>query len=248
MAITWQAATVVAIKHETRTARTLVLRVPTWRGHLAGQHLDLRLTAEDGYTAVRAYSIASAQQAAGADEHDVELTIEQIEDGEVSPYLVSQLSVGDRLEVRGPVGRWFVWRPQQTEPVQLVAGGSGIVPLMAMVRASAALAADGAAAPMRLLYSVRTPDTAIFADELRALDARNLVELTMIYTRGGPEGWSRRVGRIDGADVVVACWPPDAGPTCYVCGPSGFVESAAGLLIAAGHDPDLIRTERFGSD
>lgn len=247
MAITWQVASVVALRQETRTARTIVLRVPTWRGHLAGQHLDVRLTAEDGYTAVRSYSIASSYQAQAPQEHDVELTIEQIEDGEVSPYLVMQLGVGDKVEVRGPVGRWFVWRPQQTEPVQLIAGGSGIAPLMAMVRASAALVADGSAAPMRLLYSARSPATTIFAEELHDLDARNLVELTMVYTRSGPEGWPRRIGRVHAADIVVACWPPDTGPTCYVCGPSAFVETATGLLVAAGHNPDLIRTERFGS-
>lgn len=246
MAVTWQVAKVVALRQETATARTLVLRIPTWRGHIAGQHLDVRLTAEDGYTAVRSYSIASSYEAQAPDEHDVELTIEQIEDGEVSPYLVMQLDVGDRVEVRGPIGGWFVWRPQQTEPIQLVAGGSGIAPLMAMVRASRALVAEGAIVPFRLLYSVRNPATAMFAQELHALDAQSLVELTMIYTRGGPEGWRRRIGRIDAADIVAACWAPDAGPTCYVCGPTAFVESAAGLLIGAGHSPDLIRTERFG--
>lgn len=247
MALSWAVATVVGLRSETATARTIVLRIPTWRGHIAGQHLDIRLTAEDGYTAVRSYSIASSYEARTPGEHDVELTIERTDDGEVSPYLVMQLGMGDRVEVRGPIGGWFVWRPEQREPIQLIAGGSGIVPLMAMVRASRALVAQGTIAAMRLLYSVRSPAAAIFGEELRTLDAQNLVELTMVYTRSAPHGWPRRIGRIDAADIVVSCWAPDVAPTCYVCGPTAFVESASGLLVGAGHPGELIRTERYGS-
>jgi ferredoxin-NADP reductase len=237
----WAPGTVASIKQESATARTLLLEVPQWVGHIAGQHVDVRLTAEDGYTAVRSYSIASAPNAGS-----FELTVEQIEDGEVSPYLGMQLAVGDRLEVRGPIGGWFVWRPAQTEPIQLIAGGSGIVPLMSMVRAAQTRVSDGLVAPMRLLYSVRSPQTAIYADELRRLDAAGSIQLTMVYTRDAPEGWTQGTGRIKDYQVIVSAWPPDTAPTCYVCGPSPFVETAASLLIGAGHDPSLIRTERFG--
>ncbi len=247
MSLGWQPATLVGVRPETATARTLILRVPTWPGHVAGQHLDVRLTAADGYTAVRSYSIASAHAADTPAAGEVELTIEQILEGEVSPYLATRLGVGDRVEVRGPIGRWFVWRPSQSEPIQLVAGGSGIAPIMAMVRASRPLVADGALDPMRLLYSTRGPETAIFGAELHALHEAGLVELTMAYTRTAPEGWPRPVGRLAPADVAAFCWGPDAQPTCYVCGPNGFVESAAELLLGAGHDPDRIRTERFGA-
>jgi ferredoxin-NADP reductase len=244
--VIWKTASIVALKQETATGRTLVLRVPGWRGHLAGQHVDVRLTASDGYTAVRSYSIASARHEPRESAEDIELTIEQIDDGEVSPYLGVQSAVGDLLEVRGPIGRWFVWRPEQREPIQLVAGGSGIAPLMAMVRASQPLVADGTIPPMRLLYSVRTAQSAIFADELRRLDEANLVELSMVYTRTAPPGWAHRVGRLADTELIANAWPPDRGPTCYVCGPTPFVETAASLLVAAGHDPDAIRTERFG--
>jgi ferredoxin-NADP reductase len=246
--LSWQPASVVALRRETETARTIVLRIPSWRGHVAGQHLDVRLTAADGYTAVRSYSIASSAAAAGsAGAHDVELTIEQVEDGEVSPYLATMLSVGNQVEVRGPIGAWFVWRPEQQESIQLIAGGSGIVPLMAMVRAARPLVADRQIRPMRLLYSVRSPATAVYADELRRLHSADLLELTMVYTRGAPEGWPGRVGRLADAELALACWPPDTEPTSYVCGPSPFVEVAAAGLVRLGHDPDRIRTERFGS-
>lgn len=255
MSVTWRAATVLALRQETSTARTIVLRVPGWRGHIAGQHVDVRLTAADGYSAVRSYSIASAPASApGAASGPgqlgpevVELTVELVDDGEVSSYLVTMLAVGDQVEIRGPLGGWFVWRSTQQEPIQLIAGGSGIVPLMSMIRASRALVSDRRIRPMRLLYSVRTPATAVYAEELRRLQSSELVELTMVYTRSAPEGWGGRVGRITGGQVAVACWPPEREPTCYVCGPTPFVEVAASLLVAAGHDPDRVRTERFGS-
>ncbi|MBA9003497.1 ferredoxin reductase [Thermomonospora cellulosilytica] len=237
--LTWRVGTVRAVRDETPTARTLVLDVPGWPGHEAGQHVDVRLTAADGYTAVRSYSLANAPDA-----DRVELTVQQVPDGEVSPYLTQALAVGDPLEIRGPVGGWFVWRPDQPEPVQLVAGGSGIVPLMAMVRAHGT---SGGRAPMRLLYSVRDPASALYRAELADRAASDGgPEVTYAYTRAAPPGWPRTPGRIDADLLAAATWPPEAGPSCYVCGPTGFVERVADLLVAAGHEPTRIRTERFG--
>ena len=236
----WRVGTVLALRDETATARTITLTVPGWPGHLAGQHVDVRLTAADGYSAVRSYSIASASN----HEIRVEITVERLADGEVSPYLTQQVGVSDRLELRGPIGSWFVWRVQQTEPVQLVAGGSGIVPLMAMVRSRASVSS---AAPFRLLYSVREPAAALYRDELQALANRDAsVSLSYAYTRATPPGWTRPPGRIDAALIAGTTWPASLGPTCYVCGPTSFVENAASLLTACGHRPDRIRTERFG--
>lgn len=235
----WRAGTVLERRKETATAYTLVLDVPDWPGHDAGQHLDVRLTAPDGYSASRSYSIANA-----ANGTRVELTIEELHDGEVSPYLAEGVSVGDPLEVRGPIGGWFVWRPTQEEPVQLIAGGSGVVPLMAMIR-TRALAGSGA--PFRLLYSVRAPQSIIYSDELmmRAKDDNGL-DVAFAYTRTIPDGWLRAPKRIDAAVLMETTIPPEQKPSCYVCGPTPFVETAANLLIAAGHDPDRIKTERFG--
>jgi ferredoxin-NADP reductase len=238
--LTWHVGTVAAVRAETPTARTIAFDVPDWPGHLAGQHVDLRLTAPDGYSAVRSYSIASAPSS----DRRVEITVERLPDGEVSPYLTQELAVGDRLELRGPIGGWFVWRPQQTEPVQLVAGGSGIVPLMAMIRARAASESRGA---FRLLYSVREPGAAYYADELRTYAADAVVSLAYAYTRTTPKDWPRPAARIDAGLVAQATWPPDVSPTCYVCGPTAFVESAAALLTAAGNPAAKIRTERFGA-
>src|ERR1700746_3901771 len=172
----WRAGTVVALRDETPTARTITLEVSDWPGHLAGQHVDVRLTAPDGYSAVRSYSITSGPNP----ERRVELTVERLPDGEVAPYLTQEVAVGDRLELRGPIGGWFVWRPQQTEPIQLIAGGSGIVPLMAMIRSRVA---TGSAAPFRLLYSVREPGAVFYRDDLQKLSDRdNKVSLTYAYT------------------------------------------------------------------
>jgi ferredoxin-NADP reductase len=236
--LTWQVATVARVRDETATARTLVLDVPAWPGHLAGQHVDVRLTAPDGYRATRSYSVASAP-----DGDRVELTVERLADGEVSPYLAGVLAAGDPLEIRGPVGGWFVWRPGQPGPVQLLGGGSGVVPLMAMVRAHAAA---GAGDGVRMLYSVRRPAAVIYAAELDTRSARGNLALTVAYTREAPPGWTRPPGRVDAALVAGACWPPSASPTSYVCGPTPFVETVADLLVGAGHDPASIRTERFG--
>lgn len=211
---------------ETATAVTLVFSVPEWPGHVAGQHLDLRLTAEDGYRAQRSYSIASA---AGAER--VELTVQRVADGEVSPYLTEVLEPGDVVELRGPVGGWFVWRPDDPGPVLLVGGGSGIVPLMAMLRTRREI---GSTTPFRSLYSVRTPADRFYVDEPG-------VEITHLYTRSIPPGWPRPPGRLTAEDIR---WTTDA--TCFVCGPTGFVEAAANLLVDLGHDPARIRTERFG--
>jgi ferredoxin-NADP reductase len=236
----WRVGTVVALHDETPTARTIALNVSDWPGHIAGQHVDVRLTASDGYSAVRSYSIASAPN---SDTH-IELTVERLRDGEVSPYLTQELTVGDRLELRGPIGGWFVWRTQQTEPIQLIAGGSGIVPLMAMIRSRLS---TGIAAPFRLLYSVREPEAVLYRDELEALpNHEHSMSITYAYTRLAPKGWPRPPGRIDAALIANTTWPSSLAPTCYVCGPTSFVESTAGLLSASGNNSDKIRTERFG--
>ena len=236
----WRVGKVIALRDETATARTITLQIPDWPGHLAGQHVDVRLTAPDGYSAVRSYSIASALDAVGR----IEITVERLPDGEVSPYLTTQVAVGEPLELRGPIGGWFVWRPEQTEPIQLVAGGSGIVPLMAMIRSRRA---THGGAPFRLLYSVREPDAVWYGRELQPPAASDpSVSVTYAYTRAVPEGWPRRPGRIDAALIASMTWPSRLSPTCYVCGPTSFVERAADLLAAAGNGPDRIRTERFG--
>jgi ferredoxin-NADP reductase len=236
----WHTGTAVALYDETPWARTITLEVPDWPGHVAGQHVDVRLTAPDGYSAVRSYSIASAP-----DQRRLEITVERLPDGEVSPYLTQQVVVGDRLELRGPIGGWFVWRAQQTEPVQLIAGGSGIVPLMSMLRSRVSA---GSTAPFRLLYSVREPGAAFYRDELVTIVDRDRgVSIDYAYTRAAPKDWPRRPARIDAALIASATWPSRFGPTFYVCGPTSFVETAAGLLSANGNSSDKIKTERFGT-
>lgn len=237
--MSWLVGTVVETRDESATARSLILSVPDWPGHTAGQHVDVRLTAPDGYTAVRSYSIASAPGDAR-----IELTVEQLPDGEVSPYLAHTLKSGDRLELRGPIGGWFVWTPAQTEPVQLVAGGSGLVPIMAMMRARAI---SGSTAPFRLLYSVRQPDAVLYARDLARLSAGiDGVGVTYAYTRITPPGWAQPAQRVNAELIRAATFPADKHPTCYVCGPTAFVETAADLLTAAGHDAGRVKTERFG--
>lgn len=237
--LTWQVARLAEFRTETPTARTVVLDVPGWPGHFAGQHVDVRLTAEDGYSTQRSYSLA-----APSDGDRIELTVQMVPDGEVSSYLTEVFSTGDVVEVRGPVGGWFVWRPAQTEPVLLVAGGSGIVPLMAMIRARRAA---GVRTPFRLIYSVRAPDDRYYAAELRSLQrAGDGLDIAYIYTRAAPEGWPRAPGRIGADDIAAHGWPPDMEPSCFVCGPTGFVEAVADILIALDHDPRRIKTERFG--
>lgn len=239
--VTWRPATIVGLHDETPTARTLTLAVRDWPGHVAGQHVDVRLTAPDGYSAVRSYSVASAPSSDG----HIQITVERLPNGEVSPYLTQEVVVGDELELRGPVGGWFVWRSDQTEPVQLVAGGSGIVPLMAMIRSRSSA---GSRTLFRLLYSVREPGAVFYRDELRALsEQREPVIVTYAYTRATPRDWPRPAGRIDAELIASGTWPSTVDATSYVCGPTSFVENTTELLIAAGQDREKIRTERFGA-
>ena len=236
-------ATVTEVRRENERAVTIVLDVPGWPGHLAGQHVDVRLTAEDGYQAQRSYSVASAP-----DGDRVELTVVEVEDGEVSEYLTTIVAAGDQLEVRGPVGGWFVWRPDAPgpfRPVMLVAGGSGLVPLMAMIRVRAGSAAK---VPFRVVYSVRDPGSLLYREELDRLSRRDGgLHVTFAFTRTAPPGSAWRAGRITARLLAEAGWPSVDEPDVFVCGPTGFVESAANLLVDLGHDPQRIRTERFGS-
>jgi len=233
---TWRDATLVERRVETPSAVTLVLDVDGWPGHLPGQHVDVRLTALDGYTATRSYSVAAPEEDAR-----VELTVQRVRDGEVSSFLADGLAVGDAVRLRGPVGGWFVWRPGQPGPVLLVAGGSGVVPLMSMLRAR-----DDGAPPFRLVYSVREPDDVIYRDELAKLTATDGVDVRLVHTRRAPDGAARPAGRVHVDDLVAAGWDAEDEPTCYVCGPTGFVEGVADLLVGLGHAADHIRTERFG--
>lgn len=226
--IRWRAARLAKVRDENPTARTLVFDVPGWPGHLPGQHVDVKLTAEDGYTARRSYSLAAPD--------GVELTVQRVNDGEVSPYLTQDMELGDELELRGPVGGWFVWRPTAPAPVLLVAGGAGIVPLMAMIRARRAAQVD---TPFRLVYALRSSEQLYYADELLRPDPA--VAVALAYTRTAPEGHQRAPGRLTAAD-----FSPYVPADCYVCGPTGFVEAAAALLVELGHDPARIKTERFG--
>ena len=236
----WRVTTVIALHDETATARTIRFEVQGWPGHIAGQHVDVRLTAPDGYSAVRSYSIASAPNS----ERIIDITVERLPDGEVSPYLTQEVAVGDRLELRGPIGGWFVWRSQQTEPIQLIAGGSGIVPLMAMIRSRMSA---GSSAPFRLLYSVREPEAVWYRNELHGLSERSpSLGITYAYTRTTPKDWPRPPGRIDAGLIASETWPSNFRPTCYICGPTSFVETVAGLLTESGNSSDRIRTERFG--
>jgi ferredoxin-NADP reductase len=234
--VPWQPATVREVVAETPGARTIVLDVDGWTGHRAGQHVDVRLTAEDGYQAQRSYSIASAPEAGV-----VELTVERIDDGEVSPYLVDELRPGDSFEVRGPIGGHFTWSVDEGGPLLLVAGGSGLVPLMSMLRHRAA---RGAAVQVHLLVSARSAADLLYADELATLEPREGLLIAHTYTRHAPPGWTGWSRRIDAA--MIAAVTPGASARAYVCGPTSYVERANDLLVAGGHDPREIRSERFG--
>ena len=235
----WRLARVDEVRPETARVASLALDVPGWAGHLAGQHVDLRLVAEDGYQAERSYSIASAP-----DGQRVELTVERLDDGEVSPYLVGEVRRGDQLELRGPIGGYFVWRPELGGPLLLVAGGSGVVPLMAMLRHRAA---TGSSVPTRLLYSSRTLEDVIFRAELERLAAAgDGLTVTHTLTRAQPPGWQGYARRIDAALLREVGWDPAERPLAYVCGPTRLVEAVASELVALGHDPLRVRTERFG--
>ncbi|WP_255579152.1 ferredoxin reductase [Cryobacterium sp. PAMC25264] len=227
---------------ETRTARTLRLRLPGLTSHRPGQHVDVRLTAPDGYTAVRSYSVASARPG-----DELELTVEELSDGEVSPYLVHQVAVGDQLEVRGPVGGWFVWDPADPSPVQLIAGGSGVVPLMAMVRAHAAAgSAPGYEAPFRLLYSVRSPDSAYYGPELGDLAQPPILTVDYVYTRVAPAGSLTPPRRLDAPTLLASIIPVSQNPAFFICGATAFVESVSDWLVQAGYPAERIKTERYG--
>ncbi len=245
--IVWRIATVLDVVRETPATRTLVLDVPEWPGHRAGQHVDVRLTAEDGYQAERSYSIASPPE-----EGPLALTIERLDDGEVSPYLTDELRAGDRIELRGPIGGYFVWDVPQGGPLLLVAGGSGIVPLMAILRHRAlALTSAGADArygiPARLLYSSRGWADVIYRDELQRMAERDAaLEVTFTITREPPEGWTGFHRRIDRMMLAEVSWPPAERPRVFVCGPTPLVESVATALVQLGHDPAHVKTERFG--
>ena len=235
--LTWQAATVGQVIDETASVRTLELQVPEWPGHRAGQHLDVRLTAEDGYIAEREYSIASAPG------EPVAITVERLEDGEVSPYLTEELRVGDDLEMRGPVGGYFVWDADHDRgPLLLLAGGSGIVPLRSILRHRER---TGSAVPTRLLYSSRSLPDVIYREELDRYGSG--VEVIYTLTRRQPPGWTGRAGRVDAAMLAEVAWPAGQDPLAFVCGPTSFVETVAEALVGLGYPPQHVKTERFGA-
>jgi ferredoxin-NADP reductase len=238
--LSWHIAEVVDVVDETPRVRTLMLAVPDWPGHRAGQHVDVRLTADDGYQTQRSYSIASAPSS----DQRIALTVERLDDGEVSPYLAGELHAGDKLELRGPIGGYFVWEAALGGPLLLVAGGSGICPLMAMLRLRHAA---GSTAPTRLLYSSRSLEEVIFRDELDRLVAMDTgLEVIHTLTRTQPPDWTGQRRRIDAAMLTQVAWPAAQRPLIFVCGPTPLVESVAESLVQLGHEPTRIKTERFG--
>jgi ferredoxin-NADP reductase len=237
--LTWLLGEVVAIIDENPTVRSIVFDCPGWPGHRAGQHIDLRLTAEDGYVAERSYSIAGPP--AG---RRVTITVELVADGEVSPYLIEELRVGDRVELRGPIGGYFVWDHESDGPLMLIGGGSGVVPLMAIVRSRIA---EDSPAPIRYLASARSHDRLIYADELDKISSRdNGVDVVHTLTRSHPESWRGPTRRIDRKMIATYGFGVEDNPVCFVCGPTGFVETVASILVGLGHEPGSIKTERFG--
>lgn len=237
--LSWLLGKVIEITVETPKTKSLVLSVPGWTGHRAGQHVDVRLTAEDGYQAERSYSIASAQ-----DGERVQITVERLDDGEVSPYLTGELREGDEVELRGPIGGYFAWDAAQGGPLLLVAGGSGVVPLMAIARQRAA---SGDSVPLRLLYSSRSFEEIIYERELGRLAAADKTfEVIHTLTRSQPPGWTGYRRRIDDAMLAEVAWPPADRPLAYICGPTRLVESVASTLTMLGHEPARVKTERFG--
>jgi ferredoxin-NADP reductase len=234
--LTWQVAGVEQVVDETPRVRTIVLDVPDWPGHRAGQHLDIRLTAEDGYRAEREYSIASAP------DEPVAITVERLDDGEVSPYLTEELRPGDGLELRGPIGGYFVWDPEDGGPLLLVAGGSGVVPLRAMLRHRQRSDSD---APVRLLYSSRTLGDVIYRRELD--QAADGIEVVHTLTREQPPGWTGPARRVDAELLGEVAWPAEDGALAFVCGPTSFVETVAAGLVELGYPPARVKTERFGA-
>jgi len=239
-ALTWQLGEVAELIQETPHVATLRLNVPDWPGHLAGQHVDVRLTAEDGYQAERSYSIASAPE-----DSRLAITVERLEDGEVSPYLAGEARVGDKIELRGPIGGYFVWKADDLRPLLLIAGGSGIVPLMAMLRHRESAPEK---APARLLNSSRTFDDIIYRAELERLAASgDGLSLFHTLTRKQPAGWTGYGRRIDREMILEVAWPRETPAVAFICGPTSFVETAADLLVESGYSPAWIKTERFGA-
>ena len=236
--LTWQLGRVLELVDETPRCKSVVLELPEWPGHRPGQHVDVRLTAEDGYQAQRSYSIASAPE-----DSQLVLTVERLEDGEVSPYLVDQLTPGDELELRGPIGGYFVWEESSGGPLLLIAGGSGVVPFRAMLRHRVAVGGETA---IRVLYSARSLDEVLYQEELLSLGSSQDVGVRLALTRAWPETWSGHRGRITPELLRDISWPPEERPLIYICGPTAFVEAIAGQLVDLGHDPSRIRTERFG--
>jgi len=234
--LTWQVAKVAAVAAETASVRTITLDVPDWPGHRAGQHLDIRLTDEDGYVAERSYSIASAPG------EPVAITVERLDDGEVSPYLTDELRAGDDLELRGPIGGYFVWEPGDGGPLLLLAGGSGIVPLRSILRHRER---TGSTVPVRLLYSSRTLDDVIYRAEFDM--AASGVEVVQTLTRHQPPGWAGYARRVDAALLAEVAWPAAGTPLAYVCGPTSFVEAVSQALVQDGYPPRRVKTERFGA-
>jgi ferredoxin-NADP reductase len=234
--LSWQLATVESVTDETPRVRTLTLAVPDWPGHVAGQHVDVRLTAEDGYQAEREYSVASAPG------EQVAITVERLDDGEVSPYLTQDLREGDQIEIRGPVGGYFVWRPEDGGPLLLIAGGSGIVPLRAMLRNRQQA---GSMVPARLIYSARTQPDVIYAADLMQLQGGG-ADIILTLTRERPPGWAGRTGRVDEALLRDLAWPAGQQPLAYVCGPTAFAEAVSGILVGLGYPPQRVKIERFG--
>jgi ferredoxin-NADP reductase len=237
--LVWRLGEVIEVIPETPRTKSLILGVPGWEGHKAGQHVDVRLTAEDGYQAQRSYSIASAPE-----DGRLEIVVERLDDGEVSPYLTDELRVGDRLELRGPIGGWFTWEARDGGPLLLVAGGSGIAPLMAMIRHRAAANSD---ASCRLLYSSRSREDTIYAEELDRLAAEDgTLEVIHTLTRSQPPGWTGYSRRIDREMLGEVAPSPEERPLAFVCGPTPLVEATATALVELGHDPARVKTERFG--
>jgi ferredoxin-NADP reductase len=236
--VRWLPARVVELIDETWRARSIVLELPGWPGHRSGQHVDVRLTATDGYQAQRSYSIASA-----AEDGYLVLTVERLEDGEVSSYLAEEMRAGDEIELRGPTGGYFVWQESGDVAVLLVAGGSGIVPFRSMLRHRSAVSS---AVPVRLLYSSRSLNEVIYRDELLRMAAFDELDVRFAFTRERPSGWRGHRGRIDRELLEEISWPASERPLIYICGPSGFVEHAAQALLQNGHRADRIKAERFG--
>jgi ferredoxin-NADP reductase len=238
--LSWQLAEAIEVVPETPRTKSVVLDVPGWEGHRAGQHVDIRLTAEDGYQAQRSYSIASAPE-----DRRLMLTVECLEDGEVSPYLTDVLMPGDKLELRGPIGGYFTWEAKDGGPLLLVAGGSGVVPLMAMLRHRAGVSSGVSA---RLLYSSRSYEEIIYREELERLSAQNSsLEVIYTITRSRPEGWDGYDRRIDTEMLAEVAWFPDESPLAFVCGPTPLVEAVGSALVGLGHEPARVKTERFGA-